>query len=106
MRAAFALVLVLAACPSAMAADAVVPAGYASAVFGGGCFWCIEKDFEKLSDQGVLTVTSGYAGGTEKNPTYQQVSAHKTSHAEVVKVVYDPKQISYEQLVRYFFRHV
>jgi peptide-methionine (S)-S-oxide reductase len=95
-----------AACPSARAADAVVPTGYASAVFAGGCFWCIEKDFEKLEKDGVLTVTSGYAGGPEKNPTYDAVSSHKTGHAEVVKVVYDPKKISYEKLVAYFFRHV
>jgi peptide-methionine (S)-S-oxide reductase len=106
MRLALAALVLVLGCPSAMAADAVVPTGFASAVFAGGCFWCIESDFEKLADQGVLTVTSGYSGGTEKNPTYQQVSAHKTSHAEVVKVVYDPKKISYEKLVHYFLRHI
>lgn len=80
------------------------PPGTANAVFAGGCFWCIESDFEKLD--GVLSVVSGYAGGPEKNPTYKQVSAGKTGHAEVVRVVYDPKKVSYEKLVDYFFKHI
>ncbi len=102
---AVALVMLVAAC-AARAADPVVPQGAASAVFGGGCFWCMESDFERLTDQGVLSVTSGYAGGQEQNPTYEQVSAHATGHAEVVNVVYDPKKITYEKLVNYFFRHI
>lgn len=64
----------------------------------------MESDFEKLD--GVLSVVSGYAGGPEKNPTYKQVSAHATGHAEVVRVVYDPKKVSYEKLVEYFFQHI
>ncbi len=80
------------------------PPGTANAVFAGGCFWCIEKDFEKLD--GVLSVVSGYAGGPEKNPTYKQVSAGSTGHAEVVRVVYDPKKISYDKLVDHFFKHI
>lgn len=78
--------------------------GQAEAVFAGGCFWCMEADFEKLD--GVLAATSGYAGGVEKNPTYEQVSAGKTGHAESVRVIYDPKKVSYERLVDWFFQHV
>ena len=80
------------------------PPNTASAVFAGGCFWCIEADFEKLD--GVLTVVSGYAGGPEKNPSYKQVSAGSTGHTEVVRVVYDPKKVTYLKLVDFFFRHI
>ena len=80
------------------------PPGSAYALFAGGCFWCMESDFEKLA--GVLTVVSGYTGGPEKSPSYEQVSAHRTGHLESVRVVYDPKKVSYEKLVDYFFHHV
>ncbi len=80
------------------------PHGAATAVFAGGCFWCIEADFEKLP--GVFDAESGYAGGTLKNPTYEQVSAGGTGHTEVVRVYYDPKKVSYQQLVDYFWRHI
>lgn len=95
--------LVITACPSASAVPPDPP-GTASAVFAGGCFWCIEADFEKLA--GVLSVVAGYAGGPEKSPTYQQVSAGATGHAEVVRVVYDAKKVSYEKLLDYFFKHI
>lgn len=95
--------LVSTACSTAYALPPDPP-GTANAVFAGGCFWCIESDFEKVD--GVLSVVSGYAGGTEKNPTYKQVSAGATSHAEVVRVVYDPKKVTYEKLVDYFFKHI
>ena len=85
-------------------APAVPPEGAATAVFAGGCFWCIEADFEKLP--GVFDAESGYAGGTLKNPTYEQVSAGGTGHAEVVRVYYDPKKVSYQKLVDYFWRHI
>lgn len=75
-----------------------------TAYFAGGCFWCTEKDFEHV--EGVLSVESGYAGGTEPDPTYEQVSAGRTSHAEAVRVTYDPKKTSYEKLARYFFRTI
>lgn len=75
-----------------------------TAVFAGGCFWCTESDFEKV--EGVLSVVSGYAGGSLENPTYQQVSGGGTGHIEVVKVVYDPVKITYEQLLDVFWRHV
>lgn len=76
----------------------------ASAVFGGGCFWCIEADFEKLP--GVLTVESGYSGGTLDHPTYEQVSAGNSGHIEVVKVNYDPAKVSYAALLDYFWHHI
>ena len=76
----------------------------ATAVFGGGCFWCIESDCEKLD--GVGEVVSGYSGGAEKNPTYEQVSDHRTGHIEVVRVSYDPSRLSYAALLDYYFHHV
>jgi peptide methionine sulfoxide reductase msrA/msrB len=76
----------------------------ASAVFAGGCFWCTESDFEKVD--GVIEAISGYTGGRVKNPTYEQVSGGGTGHLEVVKVVYDPSIVSYEQLLEVFWRHV
>jgi peptide-methionine (S)-S-oxide reductase len=83
---------------------AAAPAGSATAIFAGGCFWCSESDFEHL--KGVLGAVSGYSGGKERNPTYDQVGHGRTGHAEVVEVTYDPKQVSYAQLVEFFFRHI
>lgn len=73
----------------------------AIATFAGGCFWCMEAPFDKL--EGVLSTTSGYAGGELKNPTYNQVSAGGTGHVEVVQVKYDPDRISYEQLLQTYW---
>jgi peptide methionine sulfoxide reductase msrA/msrB len=72
------------------------------AVFAGGCFWCMEPPFEKLN--GVKAVISGYAGGSEKNPTYEEVSYGRSSHVEAVLVVYDPKVVSYEKLLEVFWQ--
>lgn len=72
-----------------------------TAVLGGGCFWCIEAVLEKL--RGVQQVESGYAGGAEPNPTYELVSSGLSGHAEVVKLSYDPRQISYGDLLKVFF---
>lgn len=69
--------------------------------FGGGCFWCVESCFNML--KGVDVAVSGYAGGHTSNPTYEEVSTGKTGHAEVVQLAYDPKIISYEQLMDIFF---
>ena len=80
------------------------PGGRASALFAGGCFWCTEADFDKMP--GVLSTTSGYAGGRIANPTYEQVSAGGTGHIEVVRIVYDPARISYAALVERFFRTI
>jgi peptide-methionine (S)-S-oxide reductase len=76
----------------------------ATAIFAGGCFWCEETAFEGLP--GVLAVTSGYTGGTVKNPTYEQVSAGSTGHAESVEVAYDPTKTSYEKLLEVFWHNV
>lgn len=76
----------------------------AAAIFAGGCFWCIEADFEKLA--GVVEAESGYTGGKLANPTYEQVSRGGTGHAEVVRVIYEPGKISYQQLLDYFWRHI
>jgi len=91
----------------AQAATPSVPAatpGRATAIFAGGCFWCSESDFEKLA--GVIEVESGYTAGKTPNPSYQQVSAGITGHAEAVRVIYDPQKVSYPQLVDYFWRHI
>jgi len=72
------------------------------ATFGGGCFWCIEAVFKR--QVGVKSVTSGYAGGTKKNPTYEQVCTGRTGHAEVVQIEYDPRTISYEALLDLFWK--
>jgi len=74
------------------------------ATFAGGCFWCMEPPFDKLD--GVISTTSGYTGGTEKDPTYKEVSAGATGHAEAVQVLYDPEKISYEELLDVFWRNI
>jgi peptide-methionine (S)-S-oxide reductase len=94
--------LCLALCSGVQAQSS--PNGQASAVFAGGCFWCIEKDFEKLP--GVIEVTSGYTAGKTPKPSYEAVSAGQTGHTEAVRVVYDPRKVSYQQLVDYFWRHI
>ena len=76
----------------------------ARATFAGGCFWCVESDFDKVP--GVLSTTSGYIGGTVANPTYQQVSGKDTGHAEAVEIVFDPARVSYAALVEKFWRTV
>ena len=78
-----------------------VTAASDTAVFAGGCFWGVEAVFESL--QGVSDAVSGYAGGTDRSPTYQAVSSGTTGHAEAVRVVYDPGRISYDQLLQVFF---
>ena len=89
---------------SGMAAAPAVPAGAAKAVFAGGCFWCVESDFDKVD--GVLSTTSGYTGGNVANPTYEQVSGKHTGHAEAVLIVFDPKKVSYEKLVERYWRTI
>ena len=71
------------------------------AVFGGGCFWCTEAVFDEL--KGVISVVSGYAGGSTKNPTYEQVCSGGTGHAEVIRIEFDPTQISFRDLMTVFF---
>jgi peptide-methionine (S)-S-oxide reductase len=80
------------------------PAFAADAIFAGGCFWCMETAFE--GQPGVSAVISGYAGGQKLNPTYDEVSSGGTGHAEVVKVVFDPKKITYARLLELFWHNV
>ena len=88
------------------AAGAEEPAqrNLAKATFAGGCFWCMEPPFDKLD--GVISTTSGYAGGKQANPTYKQVSAGRTGHTEVVQVIYDPDKVSYAELLEVFWRNI
>ncbi len=88
-----------AATPAATAAPAT-----AIATFAGGCFWCVEADFDKVP--GVLSTTSGYTGGTLANPSYKQVSTNTTGHAEAVQIVYDPAKVGYAQLLAVFWRNI
>jgi len=74
------------------------------ATFAGGCFWCMEPPFDKLD--GVISTISGYTGGTEKNPTYEQVSSGKTGHLEAIEVTYDPSRVSYSQLLDVFWKNI
>jgi peptide-methionine (S)-S-oxide reductase len=71
------------------------------ATLGGGCFWCVEAVYQRIP--GVKSITSGYAGGHTENPTYEQVCTGDTGHAEVIQVEFDPKAISYEQILKYFW---
>lgn len=79
-------------------------AASAKATFAAGCFWCVEADFDKLP--GVISTTSGYTGGTLKNPTYEQVSRGGTGHTEAVEIVYDPSKVTYAQLLDHFWSNV
>ena len=106
----FLVAAVLGVCAAAASGQASAPAAptttasTAKAVFAGGCFWCVESDFDKVV--GVLSTTSGYTGGTVPNPTYEQVSAKTTGHAEAVEIVFDPRKVSYEKLVEHFWRTI
>jgi peptide-methionine (S)-S-oxide reductase len=107
---ALACILRIDAAPSAAEPGAAAPAGGTpapaaqgaqSAVFAGGCFWGVEAVFRHV--KGVASAVSGYAGGTTKSPSYEEVSSGNTGHAESVRVTYDPKQVSYAQLLKIFF---
>ncbi|MFA6149396.1 MAG: peptide-methionine (S)-S-oxide reductase MsrA [bacterium] len=88
-----------------IASDTVRAAGkLEKATFAGGCFWCMEHPFDELP--GVVSVTAGYTGGQKKNPTYQEVSAGGTGHAESVQVVFDPSRISYGKLLDVYWRNI
>lgn len=76
----------------------------AVAIFAGGCFWCVEADFDKV--RGVKGTISGYAGGRVRNPSYKQVTAGGTGHREAVKILYNPKQVTYEKLLYIFWRSI
>jgi peptide-methionine (S)-S-oxide reductase len=98
-----ALALAIAGVAAAAATKAPKPP-MERATFAGGCFWCMEPPFEKIS--GVASVTSGYTGGQKVNPSYEEVSAGGTGHAESVDVVYDPAKVTYAQLLDVFWHNV
>ena len=89
---------IVAECNQAQAADR------ATAIVAGGCFWCVEADFEQV--RGVIEVVSGYTGGTTKNPTYKQISRGGTGHYEAVEITYDPSVIKYDQILHMFLRSI
>ena len=85
-------------------ASPVTPGVTAKATFAGGCFWCVESDFDKIP--GVIATTSGYTGGKAAKPTHKQVSSHSTGHAEAVEVLYHPAKVTYQRLVDYFWHTI
>jgi peptide-methionine (S)-S-oxide reductase len=90
--------------PHAHAQAAEGTAATEEAVFGGGCFWCMEEAFEKI--KGVKTVESGYTGGKNPSPTYEQVSRGNSGHVEVIRVKYDPAQVNYASLLKQFWANI
>ncbi|MCE9684359.1 peptide-methionine (S)-S-oxide reductase MsrA [Halomonas alkalisoli] len=98
--------LIPALLPLAMASPALSDdaEATATAIFGGGCFWCVEEAFDKVD--GVVATTSGFSGGHVENPSYDQVVAGGTGHVEVVKVEYEPDQVDYATLLHVFWRNV
>jgi peptide-methionine (S)-S-oxide reductase len=92
------------ACASAESEAEPAPSDVAIATFAGGCFWCMEPPFDELP--GVISTTSGYTGGDEQNPGYEQVAAGRTGHAEAVRIEYDPKKIDYSTLLAVFWRNI
>ncbi|MGH7631270.1 MAG: peptide-methionine (S)-S-oxide reductase MsrA [Gemmatimonadales bacterium] len=102
----FALVLFAlgSAAGTAAAQGASEAPALARATFAGGCFWCMEEAFEPI--EGVVSVVSGYIGGTRAKPTYEAVSAGGTGHAEAVEIRYDPARVSYERLLQHFWRNI
>jgi len=94
--------LAIAALGGTAAAQPAAP--LAKATFAGGCFWCVEADFDKVD--GVVSTTSGYIGGMLAHPKYEQVAAGTTGHAEAVEIVFDPRKVSYEKLLEIFWRSI
>ncbi len=101
------LALLLAACAHGAEPTDIEPGEgepQATAVYAGGCFWCMEKPFDVL--EGVYSTTSGYIGGHKENPTYKEVSAGRTGHTEAVRVVYNPEKVTYAKLLEVFWRNI
>jgi peptide-methionine (S)-S-oxide reductase len=96
--------LVTAATALVLAASGLKAQEHETAIFAGGCFWCVEADFDKVP--GVVETVSGYTGGTVEDPTYEQVSREDTGHREAVRITYDPDQVSYEDLLTAFWHSV
>src|SRR6476660_6664943 len=104
MNRIFLLVCACAALAPASYGQSPAPATTRTAVFAGGCFWCIQPAFDKAS--GVIKTVVGYSGGTEPNPTYQLVSSERTNYRESIEITYDPAKISYEQLLDIYWRQI
>src|SRR5262245_25716505 len=102
-RVLLSLMLVLGVACAAVAQTARESTNQAVATFAGGCFWCTEADFDKVT--GVISTTSGYTGGTVPNPAYEQVVAGNTRHAEAVEIMFDPAVVSYQKLLEVFWRN-
>lgn len=99
------LLIAAVATAAAQTPPAPKPSGdAATAIFAGGCFWCVEEAFEKVP--GVIGAVSGYTGGTVQKPTYEQVTGKNTGHFEAVQVTYDPSKVTYAQLVDWFWRNI
>jgi len=94
------LMMIMAAIP---ATANTTPNSTETATFAAGCFWCMEHPFDEIN--GVISTTSGYTGGHQDNPTYQQVSAGSTGHTEAIQIIFDPTQVSYEQLLDVYWRN-
>jgi len=90
--------------PTSQPVEAAEAVETAKAIFAGGCFWCMEEAFENV--EGVSSVDSGYLGGPQENPTYEQVSSGRTGHFEAIEILYDPATVSYGQLLEVFWRNV
>ena len=84
--------------------DAAKNTSQAEAIFAGGCFWCMEPPYDKV--EGVISTISGYTDGHKENPTYKEVSSGTTGHTEAIKITYDPKKVSYQQLLDIFWRNI
>jgi peptide-methionine (S)-S-oxide reductase len=102
-RAGFSAWIMLSLAAGALAQTSEPPKT-AIATFAGGCFWCVEADFDKVA--GVISTTSGYTGGHTVNPTYEQVSAGGTGHAEAVEIAYDPAKVTFEKLLDVFWHNI
>ena len=100
----FSLVVLAAGLALAQPLEKSPGARFEKAIFAGGCFWCMEPPFDKL--EGVISVTSGYTGGHKENPTYEEVSAGTTGHAEAVQIVFDPAKITYARLLDVFWHNI
>ncbi len=96
------MVMIMTAIPAA-ATQNQAPNSFETATFAAGCFWCMEHPFDEID--GVISTTSGYTGGHQDHPTYQQVSAGSTGHTEAVQIVFDAKKVSYEQLLEVYWRN-
>jgi peptide-methionine (S)-S-oxide reductase len=101
---ALSLSLALLAAPATAGEPAKAAGATAIATFAAGCYWCVESDFDKVA--GVLDTESGFMGGHTKNPTYEQVGTGETGHTEVVRVTYDPAAVSYQELLKHYWRNV